>query len=110
MALEIAELEAAAVRSNLDDLAQLLLDAHASGMALGLPAPLSRDDAREAYADAAARLVPGERLLLAAFDDGRPVGAVQLDRAAHGEASLDIGVVGLREGECRRLPAPGPRP
>jgi GNAT superfamily N-acetyltransferase len=93
--VRIDELDAAAVRARLDDLAQLLLDAHASGMALGLPAPLSRDDARAAYSDAAARLVPGERLLFAATDGDDIVGAVQLDRSEVGN--------GRHRAEVRRL-------
>ena len=95
MALRIEELDAAGVRAHADALAQLLLDAHASGMALGLPAPLTRDGAREAYEHAAARLAPSERMLLAAFDDDELVGAVQLDRAEAGN--------GRHRGEVRRL-------
>jgi len=94
-ALRIEELPAAGVLSHLDDLAQLLLDAHASGMALGLPAPLTHEAARDAYEDAAARLAPGERVLLAAFDGDELVGAVQLDRDEAGN--------GRHRGEVRRL-------
>ena len=64
-------------------------------MALGLAAPLSLDGARAAYADAAARLAPGERLLLAAFDGGELVGAVQLNRSDAGN--------GRHRAEVRRL-------
>ncbi|MFL5927880.1 MAG: GNAT family N-acetyltransferase [Gaiellaceae bacterium] len=94
-ALRIEALDAAAVRAHMDELAQLLLDAHSSGMALGLPAPLTHDRAREAYAGAAAKLAPGERVLLAAFDGDELVGAVQLDRAEAGN--------GRHRGEVRRL-------
>jgi acetyltransferase len=79
--IRVDELDSAAVEAHLDALAQLLLDAHASGMALGLAAPLSAEGARAAYVAAAARLAPGERVLLAAFDGEELVGAVQLDRA-----------------------------
>ena len=79
--MSIAELDAGAVRAHADELARLLLDAHASNVALGLPAPLSTDDARDAYLSAAARLEPGERILLAARAGGELVGAVQIDRA-----------------------------
>src|SRR5689334_2403685 len=95
MALRIEELDAPSVRAHLDALAQLLLDAHASGMALGLPAPLTPDSAREAYEHAAAQLDPGQRVLLAAFDGDELVGAVQLDRAEVGN--------GRHRGEVRRL-------
>ena len=77
----IEELDASAVEARAGELARLLLDAHASGMALGLAAPLTADDARAAYLRAAERLEPQERILLAAFDGGDLVGAVQLDRA-----------------------------
>jgi hypothetical protein len=54
--MEIVELDGALARVHGDALAQLLLDAHASGMALGLAAPLTRDRARAEWvrlADAA---------------------------------------------------------
>jgi GNAT superfamily N-acetyltransferase len=95
VAITVEELDAASVERRLDALASLLLDAHGSGMALGLAAPLSLDGARAAYADAAARLAPGERVLLAALDDGEVVGAVQLDRAQAGN--------GRHRAEVRRL-------
>jgi GNAT superfamily N-acetyltransferase len=93
--IRVDELNGAAVQSHLDALAQLLLDAHASGMALGLAAPLSLETARAAYATAAERLTPGKRLLLGAFDGDELVGAVQLDRAEAGN--------GRHRAEVRRL-------
>lgn len=95
MTIRVEELSAAAVEEQLDALGQLLLDAHDSGMALGLAAPLSLDGARAAYEDAAARLAPGERLLLGAFDGGELVGAVQLNRSDAGN--------GRHRAEVRRL-------
>src|SRR4051812_5812014 len=64
-------------------------------MALGLAAPLSLEGARAAYAEAAARLAPRERLLFAAFDGSELVGAVQLDRSQVGN--------GRHRAEVRRL-------
>src|SRR5947199_10075830 len=95
MTVAIEELDAAATERHLDALAQLLLDAHASGMALGLAAPLSHAGARLAYEHAAARLAPAERILLAAFDGDALVGAVQVDRADAAN--------GRHRGELRRL-------
>ena len=89
--MKIAELDARGVDDHLDELAQLLVDAHAAGMGLGLTAPL---DAAGAYRDAAAALEPGERILLAALEDDVVVGAVQLDRA---------GGNGRHRAEIRRL-------
>lgn len=90
--MRIVELDAHGVEEHLAELAQLLVDAHAAGMGLGLPAPL---DAVGAYREAAAALAPGERILIAALDDGGAVvGAVQLDRA---------GGNGRHRAEVRRL-------
>jgi GNAT superfamily N-acetyltransferase len=68
--VEIVELGANEVRAHSDALAQLLLDAHASNMALGLTAPLTRERAAAEWE----RLVDS-RLVLAALDDGVVVGA-----------------------------------
>lgn len=82
--MNVVELDRDDVERHLDELAQLLLDAHASNMALGLAAPLSRADARAAWSASAARLEPGERVQLAAFAGESLVGAVGLARAAAG--------------------------
>jgi GNAT superfamily N-acetyltransferase len=73
--IEIVELDALGIEGHVDELAQLLLDAHASNMALGLAAPLTREVAAAAWRDL-------KGLLLAAVDDGVVVGAVHLGRAA----------------------------
>jgi GNAT superfamily N-acetyltransferase len=78
----IDELSAAEVAAAADDLAQLLLDAHASGMALGLAAPLTAERAADEWRATAARLVAGDRILLVAREDDRIVGTVQIVRAA----------------------------
>jgi GNAT superfamily N-acetyltransferase len=71
--MEIVELDAAGVQRHVDELAQLLLDAHAANMALGLSAPLTRERAGEEW------LRMGSAL--AALEDGAVVGAVHLARA-----------------------------
>ena len=81
MTVDIGELSPAEVEAAADDLAQLLLDAHASGMALGLAAPLGRDRATAEWLLAASRLDPRNRIMLAARVDGALVGAVQIVRA-----------------------------
>src|SRR4051795_12042855 len=81
--MEIVELSADEVRASADALAQLLLDAHASNMALGLPGPLTRERARAAWLETADRLGP-DRVLLAARDGGEIVGSVQIVRATAG--------------------------
>jgi acetyltransferase len=79
--VEIVELSAGDVRRSADELARLLLDAHASNMALGLAPPLTGERAAEAWRVTADRLGP-DRLLLAAVEDGVVVGTVQLVRAS----------------------------
>ena len=69
--MEILELDPARARAHADDLAQLLLDAHASNMALGLTAPLTRERAAAEWE----RLVESPRIVLAAFEDGAVIGA-----------------------------------
>jgi len=69
--MEIVELDPAGVERHTGELAQLLLDAHESNMALGLAAPLTADAAADAW-----RQLSG--VLLAAVDDGCVVGAVNL--------------------------------
>ncbi len=98
--MTIVELSAADVESHLDALAQLLLDAHESGMALGLAAPLTMDSARSACAKTGERL-SRDRILLAAFDDAELVGAVQLSRSDAGN--------GRHRGEVQRLVVRGDR-
>lgn len=93
--MRIAQLDAAAVAEHVDELAQLLLDAHASNMALGLAAPLTPERAADAYRQTAARLVPGELVLFGAFEGDRVVGTVQLRR---NEAEN-----GRHRGEIQRL-------
>src|SRR3954452_9679572 len=70
--MEIVELDAKLVRAHADDLAQLLLDAHASGMALGLAAPLTRERAAAEWEALASRDVG---VLLGALEDDVIVGA-----------------------------------
>lgn len=79
--MEIAELSPDEVRAAAEELGRLLLDAHASNMALGLAAPLGAERARTVWVETAARLAPGRRVLLAAREDGAVVGTVQIARA-----------------------------
>lgn len=71
--MEIVELDATGVAQHADELAQLLLDAHASNMALGLAAPLTHQRAAEEWRRLGAAL--------AALDDGVAIGAVHVARA-----------------------------
>jgi GNAT superfamily N-acetyltransferase len=85
--IAIVEVLAADVEASLDDFAQLLLDAHASGMALGLAGPLDRVRAAEAWLATAALLDPRDRVMLGARVDGSLVGTVQVVRSSAGNGS-----------------------
>jgi GNAT superfamily N-acetyltransferase len=72
--MEIVELDSDGIEEHSEELAQLLLDAHAANMALGLAAPLTPEAAADAW-----RQLRG--VVLAALEDGIVVGAVCLSRA-----------------------------
>jgi GNAT superfamily N-acetyltransferase len=93
--VRVVELHADAVEAHLGELAQLLLDAHASNMALGLAPDLTAERATAVYRRTASRLKAGERILLGALDGHILVGAVHLARA---EAEN-----GRHRGEIQRL-------
>jgi acetyltransferase len=90
--MRVVELDVAGVEEHLGALAQLLLDAHASNMALGLAPSLTRAGAEAAWREKASRLEPGERVQFAAFDGDALVGAVHLARstAANGRHRAEI--------------------
>lgn len=101
--MEIVELSAGEVRSAAAELGGLLLDAHASNMALGLAGPLTAEHAREVWAETASKLAPGRRVLLAGIEDGVVVGTVQIVRAdaengAHRAEIQRLAVRGDRRG------------
>jgi len=93
--VKVVALDAAGVEQHLGALAQLLLDAHASGMALGLAPALSRAGAEAAWLETASRLEPGERVQLASLDGDDLVGAVHLARSTAAN--------GRHRGEIQRL-------
>src|SRR3954470_5212759 len=95
--MEIVELDLVRVRAHADELAQLLLDAHASGMALGLAAPLTRERATAEWVDLAERT----DVLLAAVEDGAVIGAGSVARSRSEN--------GGHRGEVQRLAVRGDR-
>jgi GNAT superfamily N-acetyltransferase len=102
--MEIVELSPLEVEAAAGELAQLLLDAHEANMALGLSAPLTAEHAREVWVETAAKLDPARRVLLAACEDGRVVGTVQVVRAeaengAHRAEVQRLAVLGERRGQ-----------
>lgn len=96
--MEIVELDVGSVRAHADELAQLLLDAHASGMALGLAAPLTAERAVAEWEALASR---DSGVLLGAVEDGVVIGA--------GCLSPSTAENGRHRGEIQRLAVRGDR-
>ncbi len=90
MDVAIEELSAAGVVASLDDVAQLLLDAQASGMALGLAAPLTAERAAAVWRTTASRLAAEQRALLeAAAERARAMGLTLLWLTTHADTDSD---------------------
>jgi GNAT superfamily N-acetyltransferase len=76
--VEIRRLDAAEAQAHVDDLAAVLLDCVRGGASVGFMAGFGEEDARALYAEVAADVAAGGRILLAAFVDGRVAGTVQI--------------------------------
>jgi ribosomal protein S18 acetylase RimI-like enzyme len=74
----VAELDAAAVRAALDELAAVLVDCVEGGASVSFMAPYTHDQGRAFFGAVADAIERGEIVLLAARHDGRIVGTVQL--------------------------------
>ena len=74
----IERLGPAVANSDIDALADLLLDAVAGNASVGFPAELSRKDALSFWSESMESVGAGRLLLLVARVDGRVVGTVQL--------------------------------
>jgi GNAT superfamily N-acetyltransferase len=78
LTVEIRRLDAAGVREEVDSLAAVLADCVAGGASVSFMAPFSPAQAREVFEGYAEEVERGRRVLLAAFDDDRLVGTVQI--------------------------------
>ena len=76
--MDVRVLDGAALQEHLDGLADVLHDCVAGGASVSFMAPFSRAEARAFFADVAVEVDAGRRLLLAALDDARVVGTVQV--------------------------------
>ncbi len=76
--VSVRRLDATEVHAHLDGLAAVLVDCVAGGASVSYMAPFSHEQARAAFEAVAAEVEEGRRLVLAAFDDGRLVGTVQV--------------------------------
>ncbi len=70
-----------------EELVALLQDSVASGASVGFLPPLAADAAKEFWRETFAEMERGKRILLVAREEGRGVGAVQLELAAKPNAS-----------------------
>ena len=76
--VEVRRLSGAELRAALDGLATVLHDCVSGGASVSYMAPFSHEQARAAFEGFAEQVDDGNRLLLAAFADGRLVGTVQV--------------------------------
>lgn len=76
--VEIRQLDGAAVRDHLSALAEVLRDCVDGGASVSFMAPYSQADAEAFFYRVAVDVERGERILLAAFDQGRLTGTVQI--------------------------------
>ncbi len=74
----VRSLAPAELEEQLGALADVLFDCVDGGASVSYMAPFSHDDARAAFVGFAAEVRRGNRLLLAAFDEGELVGTVQV--------------------------------
>jgi len=76
--IQIRRLEGADLHRHLDGLADVLADCVEGGASVSYMAPFPHSAARTAFDNFAAEADAGRRVILAAFEAGRPVGTVQL--------------------------------
>jgi GNAT superfamily N-acetyltransferase len=76
--VEIRRLAGEELGSQLDALADVLVDCVAGGASVSFMHPFSHEDARSVFETWAAEVDAGRRVLLGAFADGRLVGTVQV--------------------------------
>jgi GNAT superfamily N-acetyltransferase len=76
--MDVRVLDGVTIRDHLDGLADVLHDCVEGGASVSFMAPFSREEARAFFEDVADEVEAGRRILLAAVDDGRVVGTVQV--------------------------------
>ncbi|MCC3152697.1 GNAT family N-acetyltransferase [Hymenobacter sp. BT770] len=112
MAFSLTSLGAAEARAALPHLVGLLLDAVASGAAVGFLPPLAADEAHKYWQGVIEALEGGHRVLLVAYPAGEAIllGAVQLDLATRPNAlhraevsKLLVHRLARRQGLARQL-------
>jgi GNAT superfamily N-acetyltransferase len=110
--VEIRRLAGEELGSQLDALADVLVDCVAGGASVSFMHPFSHEDARSVFETWAADVDAGRRVLLGAFADGRLVGTVQVilalppNQPHRGEiAKLLVHRSARRQGVAERLVA-----
>lgn len=84
---EIIALDADNARRLQPDLVALLQDAVAGGASVGFLPPLAADEASAYWEGVSTDLTAGKRVLLAAVEQGRVIGSVQLELAGRANAA-----------------------
>jgi GNAT superfamily N-acetyltransferase len=79
--IEVRRLSAADVRENRDALAEVLADCVEGGASVSFMAPFFKADAAAFFESLLPEIERGERILLAAYADGKLVGTVQIAHA-----------------------------
>ena len=103
-AVEIKALSAVEAEGLLADLAELLVDAVDSGASIGFMPPLELAEAQEYWQGVLAAMRARERVLLAAVEEGRVLGAVQLfcEMRANGRHRAEAGKLFVHRRARRR--------
>jgi GNAT superfamily N-acetyltransferase len=101
---EIRELDAAAYRAAIPDLAELLLDAVASGSGVNFLAGATHDEAAAWWAERIGQVRDGVVSVFVALDEGRVVGSVLLMRSRNPNSPhrAEIGKVIVLQSHRRR--------
>jgi GNAT superfamily N-acetyltransferase len=76
---EIIKLDAAQARAYLPDFIELIIDTVASGASIGYWHPMRREVAEEFWLNIFEQVEKGHRILLAALEDSKVIGTVQLE-------------------------------
>jgi ribosomal protein S18 acetylase RimI-like enzyme len=101
---KIREIDAGEARVLVKPLANLLIDAVASGASVGFLPPLGRDEAAAYWISVGNSIAAGQRILLVAEHEGQIVGAVQLtlELRANGRHRAEVSKLLVHTGARRQ--------
>jgi len=76
--VRIVRLDAEAALARIGELAEVLVDCVEGGASVSFMSPFTKDEAEEFFRGVVEGVAAGKRILLAALDDGKVVGTVQI--------------------------------